>query len=89
MPEKIILSYILASAIPLAVTGVLLQRLVEGKGIGVRAIQFVAATSILPIVAILALEKIIDGSTVSALIGALIGYLFANIAEFGKDKRNK
>lgn len=87
MPEKIILSYILASAIPLAVTGVLLQRLIEGRGIGVRAIQFVAATSISPIIAILALSNIIDGHTVSALFGALIGYLFANIGDFdNKDK---
>jgi len=91
MQDKALLIYILASSVPLSIMGVLLQRLIEGKGIGVRAIQFVAATSILPIIAILALEKIIDGCTVSALVGALIGYLFSNISEFEKklsDKEN-
>lgn len=84
------LSIILASAIPLSIIGVLLQRIIAKQGIGVRAIQFVAAITISLIVAILALEGKLNDSTTSGLIGAMIGYLFANISEFKNQKsKNK
>ncbi|WP_340314422.1 hypothetical protein [Rhizorhabdus argentea] len=75
---------IVAGTIPLAVISMVLNRILSGKGLGVRAIQFLAVATFVPAVIILALEKIIDGSTVAALVGAFVGYLFSNIAEFDR-----
>jgi len=54
----------------------------KGLGIGVRGIQFIAAISFMPGIIILALADKIDASTIATLIGALIGYIFSNIAKF-------
>lgn len=54
------------------------------RGIGARAIQFIATIFLLPIILILALEKLLDSQVVGTLIGGLMGYLLSGIANFDK-----
>ena len=75
--------------IPLTVVGLFINRWVSGRGLGVRVIQLLAAATFGPTVIVLALERVIDGSTVAALMGAFVGYLFSNIAEFDRRERPK
>jgi len=60
----------------------------DGKsfGLGVRVVQYTGATTLPPMVIILALEGLIDSSTVAALVGAFVGYLFSGLAEFDRRK---
>lgn len=78
---------IAAATLPLAVLAVVVDRWRTQKGLGVRAIQFLAVASFVPGIVILGLEQIIDGSTVAALVGAFVGYLFSNIGEFDRRPR--
>ena len=73
---------ICASAFPIAIVGLFIERRLAGRGIGVRAIQFIAASTFLPGVIILAINGKIDGATAAALVGAFVGYLFASITKF-------
>jgi hypothetical protein len=75
---------IVSLAIPITLIVVWLNRVRTDKGIGVRTVQFVAAGMVMPAVIILALNDKIGGETSAALIGAFIGYLFANISNFDK-----
>lgn len=75
-------------SLPIAVLSVVVKLIWTKKGIGVRSIQFLAVATFAPAVILLAMEHIIDGGTVSALIGAFVGYLFANIAEFDRRPAN-
>ncbi|WP_421786425.1 hypothetical protein [Hyphobacterium sp.] len=75
-------SIICAATIPLGIIGILLERCISKKGIGVRSIQFAAAISFVPAIILLAINNLIDAATTSALIGAMIGYLFSGIAKF-------
>jgi hypothetical protein len=51
------------------------------RGIGVRLIQFAGATMLVPIVLILALEKVLEPATLGTVIGAVIGYLLSGASE--------
>lgn len=73
---------IAALVFPLALIVVWANRAHLKKGIGVRIVQFVAASMLVPGVIILALSDKIGGETSAALLGAFIGYLFSNIAKF-------
>lgn len=73
---------IAAACLPLSLIVVCINRWLTNKSIGVRAIQFVAASTLLPVVLIMSLRGLIGGETAAALIGAFVGYLFANIAKF-------
>ena len=75
-----------ASVFPFVVIGLMINRWSLGRGIGVRSIQFVVAAMIVPAVVILAIRGLIGGETSAALIGAFIGYLFANVANFDKSE---
>lgn len=68
------------------IVGVLIERVVIKRGIGVRSIQFVAIGMLPPLLLVLALEEKSDKSAIFAVIGALVGYIFANIANH--DARN-
>jgi hypothetical protein len=70
-----------ALTLPIAVSGLAVNRLVLGRSYGVRAIQFVGASSVVPGVIILALMDKLDATTIT-LLGAFIGYLFYNIWRF-------
>ncbi len=71
-----------ASVFPLAIVAVIINRLRTRGGIGVRVIQFTAASMTLPSILLLAMGDYIGAETSAALIGAFIGYLFANIGNF-------
>jgi hypothetical protein len=73
-----------ALTIPIAILGVLINRIITKKGIGVRSIQWLAVATFPPLIVILALERALDGSAVAALVGAVIGYLFSNISDFDR-----
>lgn len=75
---------IAALTIPIALIAIVSERIWTRKGIGVRTIQFAAVVTFVPLVLILALERILDGNVVSALVGAFVGYLFSNIGDFDR-----
>jgi hypothetical protein len=77
---------IVAATIPLALIAVFFNRWHSGKNLGVRAIQMLAAAMLMPSVIVLAMEKILDGAAVAALVGGAIGYLFANISDYDRHK---
>lgn len=81
------IAIIMALTVPMSVVGVLIERIANRKGIGVRVIQFVAVATMMPAIFILATKGFLDGSSVSALIGALVGYLFSHISEFDHPRR--
>lgn len=69
---------LVASAIPLAVLGIFLNRVVTRQGLSVRALKFLGVAMALPAIVILSFENIIDGGVVAALLGAMLGYLLSN-----------
>jgi hypothetical protein len=75
---------IAAATIPLAMICLFINRWHSGKSLGVRAIQTLAVTMLMPTIIVLAMERIIDGAAVAALIGGAIGYLFAHISEYDR-----
>ena len=77
---------IAATAIPVAIVVIVVERIMSGKGIGVRAIQFLAIGIIPVVVLILGLEGILEKGAIGALLGALVGYLFSNIGQYDKRK---
>ncbi|WP_370194129.1 MULTISPECIES: hypothetical protein [Aurantimonas] len=62
--------------------GVIVERYKSKRGLGARAIQFCAVLMLIPAVLILALEKVLEPSTVGTLIGALTGYLLSGLGEY-------
>jgi len=59
-----------------------INRCVVKKSIGVRVVQFLAVSIFLPTVFFLAMADKIQGESLGTLLGAVAGYLFANIADF-------
>lgn len=68
------------------VIGVFIERFRTKRGIGVRVIQFMTVTLVLPSILILALEEVLSGQTTATLLGAVVGYILSGI---GKDEPNK
>jgi hypothetical protein len=59
------------------------------KGIGVRVIQFVTVAVVVPGLIVLRVEEKVSSDAVMSLLGALVGYVLANIREFKpKGERN-
>lgn len=77
---------IAAGSIPLAIVALFVNRWLTNKSLGVRAIQMVSVITLTPAIIVLAMEKIVDGAAVAALIGGVIGYLFANFSEYDRAK---
>lgn len=63
--------------------GVFIERYRTKRGIGVRVIQFLTVTLVLPTILILSLEGVLNGQTTATLIGAVVGYILSGI---GKDE---
>lgn len=61
---------------------VIFERIWSGRGIGVRAIQFVVGASIVPFVIAMTLAGKMDTQLIGVTIGTLIGYLFGSISKF-------
>lgn len=94
MTPKFWIEGILAASMLIVPLAVLIQRSIAKKkdgahfGMGVRITQLIGACNLPPMLIILAMEGLIDGSTIAALAGAFAGYLFSGIAEFdrGRDR---
>lgn len=68
----------------LVVIGLFVERLVSGRGMGARVIQFLAVGLIVPTILVLALEEKLDKATTATIIGALVGYLLSGIGDWRK-----
>ena len=64
-------------------------RISLNKGIGLRAIQFMAIVFLVPVILILALENILTSETIAALLGAVAGYTLSGIGEDETAKKQK
>jgi hypothetical protein len=62
--------------------GILIERCRSGRGVGVRTIQFLCVTFVVPAMLILGLEGILTTEILGTLFGAVIGYVLSGI---GKD----
>lgn len=61
--------------------GLIMNRLKLGKGIGVRAIQFLAVAFLLPSIVILALEDKMEAPLLGTLFGTVTGYVLSGISK--------
>ncbi len=75
---------IAAFMLPISFIGFIWHRIATKKAIGARAIQFIAVVFLLPVILVLALEKILDGQTLGTLIGGLTGYLLSGISNYDR-----
>jgi len=66
--------------------GIFVERCRTKRGIGVRVIQFLSVVLVIPVIFILALEKVLSSETVGTLLGAVVGYVLSGI---GKDEPTK
>ena len=89
LEARLWIEIIAAAVIPVAVVGVVVERIIIKRGPGVRTIQFIGISVISPLVLILALEGLLEKSAIAALLGALVGYLFSNIGQYDKRKDDK
>lgn len=65
--------------------GILYDRIKHRKGIGVKVTQFLAVVFVLPVILILALERVLSAESTAALLGSIIGYILSGIDK-DKDK---
>ena len=72
---------ILSVSMALAITGVILERILSKKGIGVRVIQFLAASLLIPGATILGIKKLLSSEAIATLFGAIAGYILASIGK--------
>lgn len=77
-----IVELVAAGVMLCGILGIVFFRLTSEKGLGVRAIQFVAVATVIPAILILALEKVLTGETTATLFGAITGYLLSGIGDF-------
>ena len=84
-----LITLILAASIPLGMVLILVPRMFSRRGIGVRAIQFMAISAIIPGTLLLALQGLLKGETIAALFGATVGYLLSSIAKFDERDNSK
>lgn len=57
--------------------GIIINRILTKKGIGLRSIQYSIITIMFPLLIILTIQKILPVSTIAVVTGAIIGYAFA------------
>lgn len=81
MSVKEAVELIAALVMFLGLIGTFFIRIRLKKGIGLRAIQFMAIVLLVPVVLILALENALTGETIAALLGAVAGYTLSGIGE--------
>ncbi len=72
----------MGAAIALAPLAVIVRSILMKKGMGVRAIQYVAVATIVPGVILLAMQGLLVGETVAAIFSGMIGYLLSQISKF-------
>jgi hypothetical protein len=65
----------------LGVGFIVAERLISKRGLDMRTIQFLALLMFAPLIFILSMERILDGSAAGALIGAIAGFLLADLRQ--------
>ena len=83
MEIKVWLEIVAALVMIVGVVGIFIERMRSKRGIGVRVIQFLTVTLMLPIILILSLEEILNNQTIATLLGVIAGYILSGI---GKDE---
>ena len=83
-PVKETIEVMAAAMPPISFIGYIWPRISSGRSIGARSIQFMAVVLLLPVILILALEKILDGQTLGTLLGGLTGYLLSGISNYDR-----
>lgn len=73
-----------AFTVPITIGLLIYQRIKKEQGLGYRVLQFLAIGVITPIILILALEGMLMGETVAALIGSIVAYLFTSAIKESK-----
>lgn len=68
--------------VPVAIVRKRLESGQDKKGIGVRLIQFLTLSLVVPTLLILKLEEKISSESLMALLGTLVGYVLSNIEKF-------
>ena len=86
MEFKEILELLAAAIMVAGLVGIFIERLKTKRGIGVRVIQFLAVTLIIPVIMILSLEGVLEPQATATLIGTIVGYVLSGI---GKDEVTK
>ena len=86
MEFKGIIELLVASIMVAGLIGIFIERLITKRGIGVRVIQFLAVTLIIPSILILSLEGILEAQASATLFGTIVGYVLSGI---GKDEVTK
>ena len=71
----------------LALIAVYAERLVSNRGIGARTIQITGVLLVIPLIGLLALQKVLEPQTTATLIGALTGYLLSGVGSFEPTKK--
>jgi hypothetical protein len=66
----------------IALLGLIVNRTILKRGIGVRSIQFTTVSLVIPIATLLALRGHLTGETVGAIFAGLAGYILGNVAKF-------
>ena len=74
----------LAATIPVSVVAIVWNRILTKKSLSARSIQFLAVATLIPVIAVLALEKVLEGATVGTLLGGITGYLLSGISNYDK-----
>jgi hypothetical protein len=85
---KGIVEIVAVSMLPIGFIGFMLHRVVTQRALSTRSIQFLGVVFLLPVILVLALEKVLDSTAVGTLIGALIGYLLSAIANYEPQRRD-
>jgi len=68
---------ILAASVPIGIVAITVHRIMTGKGIGLRALQFLGVGVLVPLAAVLGLQGVLEPSALAAIFGGVVGYLFA------------
>ncbi len=86
MEFKGIIELLAAGIMVAGLIGIFIERIITKRGIGVRVIQFLAVTLIIPAILILSLEGVLEAQASATLFGTIVGYVLSGI---GKDEVTK
>ncbi len=86
MTTKEFIEISMAIIMAISILGIFIRSLIQKKGIGARAIQFVCICFLIPSIIILSIEGILKGETVATLIGGLAGYVLSGISNYDSNK---
>ena len=84
MEVEIVIIWVCSIIAVLSTLGILINRIKEGKGIGLRTIQFSVVTIVFPLLVILTAMKILAPATIAIAAGVIIGHIFAKSSESTK-----